>query len=105
MPVYSHLFFSGGLTTTASVFITVPVGQVAVIRDVEARNTGGAPDDLVIGWSGVPGFAGYFFPLSKVPAAESLQWQGRVCLPAGMVVQAAANFGSFEATISGYLLG
>jgi hypothetical protein len=104
VPTYSTLFFSGSLTTANTTVYTVPAGNVIVLRDVEFRNTGTGTDDLVIGWSGAPGFAGYYLPCHGVASNAAAQWEGRVVLPAQSVVLAHANFGAGEAVISGYLL-
>lgn len=103
--VYSTRFVKSALTNTNVTYYTVPTGYVAVVRT------------MTVAWTALARSAGVFQILlnganswvwvGAIGASEqsSAVWNGRLVLPAGELIRAAATAtGTIHFTASGYLL-
>lgn len=103
--VYSTRFVKSALTNANVTYYTVPAGFVAVVRTMTAAwtttgTTGGVVQVLLNG-------ANSWVWVVKTPApdSDSALWDGRLVLPAGELIRAAATAsGTIHLTVSGYLL-
>lgn len=106
MTTYSTLLASSATSPTANtVIFTVPSTDTCVVRDVEIYNysSSAVSFNLSFAASGVPGqvLVKHAIP----PADDSVQWSGRVVIPAGGTLSLFASAGQVSYSISGYLLG
>jgi hypothetical protein len=103
--VYSTRFVNAQLTTTNTTYFTVPAGNVAVVRTMTAAWSAPANGQGVgqILLNGANSFV-WFFPIQASELASAL-WNGRLVLPAGEIIRAAATGTAVtRLTVSGYLL-
>lgn len=104
-PVYSVRFVKTLLTSANTTYYTVPVGFVAVVRCmtlawVTLAKVAGVGQVLLNG-------ANSFVWIQGMDASQSSSavWDGRLVLPAGEIIRAAATAaGQVHFTASGYLL-
>lgn len=103
--VYSTRFVKSALTAANVTYYTVPTGFVAIVRD------------MTMAWSALARTAGVFQVLLNganswvwvgpilASSQDSAHWSGRLVLPAGELIRAAATAtGVIHFTASGYLL-
>lgn len=101
---YSSRFAFGSADSSLIDWFTAPTGFVAVLRDLEVSNSAAGTDSLDVILM-VPG------PLSEVvvrftdvASSATAQWQGRVVMNAGDVLQTFAGANTWGFCASGYLL-
>lgn len=103
--VYSTRFVNAQLTGTNTTYFTVPANYVAVVRTMTAGWSAPASGQGIgqVLLNGANAFV-WFFPIQASELASAL-WNGRLVLPAGEIIRAAATgTGTVRLTISGYLL-
>jgi len=101
---YSTQFFAGEGGSGLAVLYTVPDQYVAVLRDLEALNLGGATDSLDL-ITEIPGpLAVTWGRLNNVPSGEAAQWSGRLVMNPGDQLQAYSGTHDWAILASGYLL-
>lgn len=99
--IYSTQFIAGNVGTGVPLEYTVPVGKVAVLRDIAAASdTSGNIIEAEVG--------GVRFWLEQFPAqgpgvSNSRNWTGRLVMNADQVL-ALVSVGSIGVVASGYLL-
>jgi len=99
VPVYStRLAAQAGYTGLLDVFC--PTGFVMVVRDMDVVYDSGSAGEM--SWLGTAGQIIHFF--SAPGGAEQFQWTGRQVFIAGEKFQMQVNSGSWDFTVSGYLL-
>lgn len=104
MPYSQRFAAATTVAGTASTVFTCPANFVAVVRDLQAYNSGGASDALFVALV-IPGPATLtLWHFAGVAASTSDQWQGRVVLNAGDQLELFSAAEAFEVLISGYLL-
>jgi hypothetical protein len=104
VPIYSVLFSLTTVSTTADAeqFAADPA-NTAVLRDVEATNSGAGAPTLLIGVFLASGPAAYVIAIPLAAAPASSQWTGRLVLPPGTVVKAHLTAaGAVGVAFSGY---
>lgn len=99
IPVYSTRFIAVQGLVGAEVF-TVPVGYVAVVRDINLYNGGGITVTTAI-WHGSAGQALALW--SSSASASDAFFTGRQVFYAGETFDITTN-GAWDVTVSGYLL-
>jgi len=100
--LYSVLFAQIASLVGASLDLyTVPAGNVAVVRDISARNTNTTSDTLFVLDTLLPVTFATFAPASTTLVG---QWQGREVFPAGHTLALASTGGIWQVRVSGYLL-
>jgi hypothetical protein len=101
--VYSTQFFQGVFPTTyGTVILTVPAGEVWVLREIDY--SGSVPDHLWIDFStaGSPDFTlGETIPASYTNYA---QWTGRLVCPPGSTLILYSDLATVNGILSGYRL-
>lgn len=102
MSVYSTRFIAG-LQTTGNLSYTVPVGSVAVLRDIEVWNNGTASTFSFLGVYVSGSLAGVIGLESDMALNHGYQWQGRVVLHQGDEIIANQSSSSALWLVSGYL--
>jgi hypothetical protein len=103
--VYSHVLIWGLLPYPSGLGYTVPDGFVAVVRDIDIYNDGGAG-------GGLAGFIVYTdsgTPIWQrkqpfVRYQKTYSWRGRQVLTAGDTLECVPFDPNWQARISGYLL-
>lgn len=99
-PVYSTRFIAWSATGTPPAY-TVPVGYVAVVRDLDVTSGGGSIINWQLQIAGGAKFAVGQFTVESI--AQLASWRGRVVLNAGDVL-AFASDGATDGVCGGYLL-
>jgi hypothetical protein len=101
--IYSTLFWQGAIPTTSTTIYTVPSGQLAVVRDAEWCNASGAAASQHL-TSEVTGFGNSVIcGVNSLAAGQCETWQGRVVLPSGSAIVAAATEAGWFLVLCGYL--
>lgn len=103
--IYSTRFVKSALTNANVTYYTVPAGYVAVVRTMTAAwtTTGTTAGVVQVLLNGANSWV-WVVP-TAAPDSNSALWNGRLVLPAGELVRAAATAaGSVFLTVSGYLL-
>lgn len=101
---YSVRLGAADVAAELVVLYTVPADYVAVVRDIEAWNFGGETDKLFT-TANIPGpLAVAVWVTPEVATDEWTQWQGRLVMNAGDVLQAQGIASSWTVVASGYLL-
>lgn len=100
---YSSLLLAGDLTNT-SLSVTVPAGEVWVVRDMSIVYDGNATDgDLFYVTDDTTGT--WLWRRKQLADDEWAQWQGREVLPEGTILTAhASGLSDVIFRISGYRL-
>lgn len=101
-PIYSaQLFCAGALTGNHPV--TVPAGQVYVLRDMDAwAETSHNGDELLV--RGTNGNIIWAVLCDGTFAGSLKSWRGRQVIPQGTTFSVNAASGSWDIAISGYIL-
>lgn len=100
--VYSIRLFAVSLTgPTSPTVYTVPAATTVVLREVDAYVPDVSPTPLFFVLSTVPATA-FFLTASAGPA--SVQWRGRLVMPAGESLELSLGGGNWRVYGSGYLL-
>lgn len=100
-PPYSTRFLRGALSSgTTSANYLVPVGYVAVVKDIVVLSAIGTSD---VGSWGDPG-AAFYGKWSLTTANPQWHWNGSQVFNAGDTIGVQWNAGSFWYGVSGYLL-
>jgi hypothetical protein len=101
---YSTRFAVGTADNSLITQFTAPSGFVAVLRDLEVANSSAGTDSLDVILE-VPGpLSVVIVRFSDLGASLTAQWQGRVVMNAGDLLQTFAGANTWDFTASGYLL-
>lgn len=100
--VYSIRLFAMSLAgPTSPTVYTVPAGSTVVLREVDAYSPDVVPTPLFFILSTVPATA-FFLTAAAGPA--SVQWRGRLVMPAAESLELSLAGGNWRVYASGYLL-
>lgn len=100
--IYSERIFGGALGLADTALYTVPAGGTVVLRDVEAYNYSAAVASLSLSVL-VSGINNHCLQLPLPAPIQSTQWQGRIVLMAGDVLQGHVTTVQNFIYISGYV--
>lgn len=112
--VYSVNLGYGQISGVGAVVIgPAPSGYVWVVRDIELANPLPAPFPVVLSTSPVASwydvdaeimYPWFFRSAAVVPSGQSITWQGRQVMPAGLALLLGDNMANWYYTVSGYQL-
>lgn len=99
--LYSTRFIQAQALAFSAVY-NVPAGFIAVIRDCSVYNNSGAASASVF----LEGALGQtiFFAGNGIGTQASHQWTGRQVVEAGETITVAVGSGTWDVSVSGYLL-
>lgn len=98
--VYSHRFVAWASSSTPPAYV-VPLGYVAILRDIDVYSGGGSIIDWHAGINEVCIVAAGQFTVESLP--QTLTWRGRQVVNPGEAIYFASD-GATDGAISGYLL-
>lgn len=103
--VYSARLYGGQIVAAGeSDLFVVPVGMIAVVRDISITNVTPNDSDQVLVYVLITGGNADIFRAPAVPSHGFIQWQGRQVVNAGETLAFYATDTTVRVMISGYLL-
>lgn len=102
--VYTELLAAGVNATGAlAVVYTVPVGKVAVVRDVVMIHFNGSPAAVYLTTNGPGGSHPVIDGQHDLGSGDARHWDGRQVLAAGDQLELSANVANARYRITGYV--
>lgn len=101
MSTYSSSFFCSYVSAGTTLLFTSSSADTFVIRDIEAYNGAGSPQDIVIQTT-VSGASIILVKWNAAPALTHQQWEGRIVLPKSVPIAATVETNYVHLVVSGY---